>query len=73
MTVMHNVRKNHYYAYKIFDRTWAILSHLKTNEELSTMDFKMNFDWSIPPRKKFKKVQIPPLAPSLVSPSRSTN
>ena len=40
MTVTHNsVRKNHYYLHEVFDRTWAILSHLKTPEELKEMEF----------------------------------
>jgi hypothetical protein len=57
MTVTQNsVRKNHYYAHEIFDRSWAILSHLKTTEELEEMEFKQDFNWSIPPKKKFKKV-----------------
>jgi hypothetical protein len=47
---------NHYYAHEIFDRSWAILSHLKTIEELDEMEFQQNFDWSMPPKKKFKKV-----------------
>jgi hypothetical protein len=72
MTVTHNAaRKNHYYAHEIFDMTWAILSHLKTDEELVVMEFLQDFDWSIPPKKKFKKAQVPPLVPSSVSPSRS--
>ena len=74
MTVTQNsVRKNHYYAHEIFDRSWAILSHLKTSEELEEMEFQQDFDWSIPPKKKFKKVQVPPLVPSSASPSRSTD
>jgi hypothetical protein len=74
MTVMQNsVHKNHYYAHEIFDRSWAILSHLKTPEELKEMEFQMNFDWSYPPKKKFKKVQVPQMVPSSVSPSRSTD
>ena len=74
MTVTHNsVCKNHYYAYEIFDRKWAILSHLKTDEELVKMEFQRDFDWSMPPKNKFKKVQVPPPIPSSVSPSRSTD
>ena len=74
LTVTQNsVRKNHYYAHEIFDRSWAILSHLKTSEELEEMEFQQDFDWSIPPKKKFKKVQVPPLVPSSASPSRSTD
>ena len=40
----------------IFDRSWAILLHLKTDEELVEMEFQQNFDWSYLPNKKFKKV-----------------
>ena len=74
MTVTHNsVRKNRYYLHEIFDRSWAILSHLKTDEELADMDFQMNFDWAEPPRKKFKKTQVPPLMPSSESSSCTTD
>jgi hypothetical protein len=74
MTVTHNtVRKNRYYLHEIFDRSWAILSHLKTDEELADLEFEMNFDWAEPPRKKFKKVQVPPLMPSSESSSRHTD
>jgi hypothetical protein len=74
MTVAQNsVRKNHYYAHKIFDRRWAILSHLKTPEELVEMEFKQDFDWANPPKKKFKKVQVPSMVPSSVSSSRATD
>jgi hypothetical protein len=37
------------------------------------MDFQMNFDWAEPPRKKFKKTQVPPLMSSLESSSRTTD
>ena len=70
----HNsVRKNHYYVHEIFDRTWAILSHLKTPEELKEMGFQMDFDWSIPQKKKWKKVQVPQLVTSSYSSSRETD
>ena len=36
------VKKNHYYLHQIFDRTWAILSHLKTSEELTEMEFQQD-------------------------------
>jgi hypothetical protein len=74
MTVAQNsVRENHYYAHEIFDRSRAILSHLKTAEELEEMEFQQNFDWLIPPKKKFKRVQVPQMVPSSVSPSRTTD
>ena len=74
MTVTHNViRKNRYYLHEIFDRSWAILSHLKTDEELADLDFQMNFDWAEPPRKKFKNTKVPPLMPSSESSSRRTD
>ena len=45
MVVTHNVvRKNRYYLHEIFDRSWAILALLKTNDELAAMEFHMNFD-----------------------------
>jgi hypothetical protein len=74
MTVTHNsVRKNHYYLHEVFDRTWAILSHLKTPEELKEMEFQQDFDWSIPPRKKWRKVQVPQLVTSSFSSSREAD
>jgi hypothetical protein len=60
MTVTQNtMKKNHYYAHEIFDRTWAILSHLYNAEDLKQMDFQQNFDWAHPPSKKFNKVKVP--------------
>ena len=45
MTSTHNaVKKNHYYLHEVFDRTWAILSHLYGEEELKQMSFKEDFD-----------------------------
>ena len=45
MTMTHDsMRKNHYYVNEILNRTWAILSHLKTLEELNEMDLQHNFD-----------------------------
>ena len=74
MTVTHNtVRKTRYYLHEIFDRSWATLSHLKSVEELAADDFQMNFDWAEPPRKKFKKTQVPPLMPSSESSSRTAD
>ena len=74
MIVMQNsVHKNHYYGHEIFERSWAILSHLKTAEELAEMDFKQYFSWLMPPNQKFKKVQLPHLAPRSVSSSCSTD
>ena len=54
MTMMQNtVKKNHYYLHEVFDRTWAILSHLYSEEDLKQMGFKQDFDWSQPPSKKY--------------------
>ena len=61
------MKKNHYYLHQVFDRTWAILSHVYTNDELKKMDFQQDFDWSQPPSKKFKKVKVPPLVVSSYS------
>jgi hypothetical protein len=73
MTVTQSsVQKNHYYLHEIFDRSWAILSHLKTPGKLEEMEFQMNFDWGNPPKKKFKKVQVPLMVPSSMSSSRAT-
>lgn len=56
MTVTQNtVKKNHYYLHQVFDCTWAITSHVYTDDELKKMDFQQDFDWSQPPSKKFKK------------------
>ena len=37
------------------------------------MGFKQDFDWSKPPPKKFKKVEVPPLVPSSYYSSRDTD
>ena len=59
MTATHNgVKKNHYYLHEVFDRTWAILSHLYGEEDLKQMGFKEEFDWAAPPLKKYKKVKV---------------
>lgn len=55
MTATYNlVKKNHYYLNEVFDRTWAILSHLYGDEDLKQMGFKQDFGWAKPPSKKFK-------------------
>ena len=65
MTSTHNaVKKNHYYLHEVFDRTWAILSHLYGEEDLKQMGFKEDFDWFAPPPKRYKKVKVPPLVPA---------
>ncbi|KAI5005669.1 hypothetical protein ZWY2020_032912 [Hordeum vulgare] len=48
------VKLNHHYLHEVFDRTWATLAHLKTQTELEEMDFERDFDWSWPPKKKFR-------------------
>lgn len=74
MNVTQNsVHKNHYHAHETFHISWDILSHLKMREELGALEFQQDLDWSYPPKKKLKKVQVPPLFPRSVSPSRSTN
>ena len=73
MTITQNsVKKNHYYLHEVFDRTWAVLSHLYGEEDLKQMGFKQDFDWSKPPTKKFKKVKVPPLVASSFSSSCDT-
>ena len=72
MTSTHNaVKKNHYYLHEVFDRTWAIMSHLYGEEDLNQMGFKEDFEWSAPPPKKYKKVKVPSLVASSYSSSRS--
>ena len=74
MTITQNtVKKNHYYLHEVFDRTWAVLSHLYGEEDLKQMGFKQDFGWSQPPLKKFKKVKVPRLVASSYSSSRETD
>ena len=74
MTSTHNaVKKNHYYLHEVFDRTWAILSHLYGEEDLKQMGLKEDFDWSAPPLKKYKKGKVPTLVTSSYSSSRDTD
>ena len=59
MTATHNaVKKNHYYLHEVFGRTWVVLSHIYSEEDLKNMGLKEDFDWSAPPPKKYKKVKI---------------
>ena len=45
MTVTQNsVKKNHYYLHEVFDRTWAVLSHLYGEDDLKKMGYKQDFD-----------------------------
>ena len=46
-SILHNmtatyisVKKNHYYLNEVFDRTWAVLTHLYGDEDLKQMGFK---------------------------------
>ena len=74
MTATHNaVKKNHYYLHEVFGRTWAVLPHLYGEEDLKKMGLKEDFDWSAPPPKKFKKVQVPSLVASSYSASCDTD
>ena len=68
-----SVKKNHYYIHEVFDRTWAVLSHLYGEDDLNKMGFKHDFDWSQPPLKKFKKIKVPHLVASSYSSSRETD
>jgi hypothetical protein len=71
MAVAHNtVRKNTYYSHKIYKRTWAILSTMKTEDELTAMNIHEHYDWAEQKRKRFKPVSIPQMVPSSESPSR---
>ena len=74
MTATHNaVKKNHYYLHEVFGRTWAVLSHIYSEEDLKNMGLKEDFDWSAPPPKKYKKVKVPSLVASSYSSSRETD
>jgi hypothetical protein len=59
MTMAHNtVRKNTYYPHEIYKRTWAILTSLKTEDELITMNLHEHYDWAEKKRKHFKPVSV---------------
>ena len=74
MTATHNaVKKNHYYLHEVFGRTWAVLSHIYSEEDLKNMGLKEDFAWSEPPAKKLKKVKVPSLVASSSSSSRETD
>ena len=71
---MKNCTKLTLYPFVIaINRTWAVLTHVYSAEELKTMGLKEEFDWSTPPPKKFKRVKIPPLVASSYSSSRDTD
>ncbi|KAI5022545.1 hypothetical protein ZWY2020_059275 [Hordeum vulgare] len=55
------VKLNHHYLHEVFDRTWATLAHLKTQNELEELNFEQDFDWSWPPKKKFRPIPVPDL------------
>ena len=45
MTATYNsVKKNHYYLNEVFDRTWAVLSHVYSAADLKNMGLKEDFD-----------------------------
>ena len=74
MTATHDaMKKNRYYLHETFNRTWDVLSHIYSVEDLKKMGLKEDFDWSAPPPKKYKKVKVPPLVASLFSSSRDTD
>ena len=62
-----SVKLNHHYLHEVFDRTWATLAHLKTQTELEEMDFERDFEWSWPPKKKFRPIPVPDLEDSSFS------
>ncbi|KAI4975233.1 hypothetical protein ZWY2020_048840 [Hordeum vulgare] len=66
-----SVNLNHHYLHEVFDRTWATLAHLKTQTELEEMDFERDFDWSWPPKKKFRPIPVPDLEDSSFSSFRT--
>ena len=74
MTATHNaVKKNHYYLHETLNRTWAVLSHIYSAEDLKKMGLQEDFDWSAPPPKEYKKVKVPSLVASSYSSSRDTD
>ena len=74
MTSTHDaVKKNQYYLHETFNRTWAVLSHIYSADDLKSMGLKKEFDWSAPPPKKFKKVKVPSLVASSYYSSRATD
>jgi len=66
-----SVKLNHHYLHEVFDRTWATLAHLKTQTELEEMNFEQDFDWSWPPKKKFRPIPVPDLEDSSFSSFRT--
>ena len=45
MTSTHNaVKKNQYYLHETFNRTWDVLSHIYSAEDLKKMGLKEDFD-----------------------------
>ena len=74
MTATHNsVKKNHYYLHEVFNRTWAVLSQVYSEEDLKKMGLQEDLDWAAPPSKKYKKVKVPSLVASSYSSSRDTD
>lgn len=67
------VKKKQYYLHEVFDHTWTILSHLKTPKVLMEMEFNQDFDWSWPPKKKFKKIPVLDLVDNSFSSFRSAD
>ncbi|KAI5007498.1 hypothetical protein ZWY2020_051246 [Hordeum vulgare] len=65
------VKLNHYNLHEVFDRTWATLAHLKTLAELEELEFVRDFDWSWPPKKKFRPIPVPDLEDSSFSSFRT--
>ncbi|KAI4973537.1 hypothetical protein ZWY2020_041065 [Hordeum vulgare] len=61
------VKLNHHCLHEVFDRTWATLAHVKTPAELEELEFVRDFDWSWPPKKKFRPIPVPDLEDSSFS------
>ncbi|KAI4993379.1 hypothetical protein ZWY2020_007692 [Hordeum vulgare] len=68
----YSMKLNHHYLHEVFDRTWATLAHLKTQTELEELEFERDFDWSRPPKKKFRPIPVPDLGDSSFSSFRTT-
>ncbi|KAI4974843.1 hypothetical protein ZWY2020_048450 [Hordeum vulgare] len=67
------VKINRHYLHEVFDRTWATLAHLKPQQELDELEFTQDFDWSWPPKKKFKPIPVRDLEDSSFSSFRMQN
>ncbi|KAI5006621.1 hypothetical protein ZWY2020_033864 [Hordeum vulgare] len=64
------VKLNHHYLHEVLIAL-ATLAHLKTQTELEELNFEQDFDWSWPPKKKFRPIPVPDLEDSSFSSFRT--